>query len=324
MKTIREGGAIMGRDMTGHERIEDTPARGASLARAAGRGAAGRPALDGSAAGRGSRAQRPVRPEPPAADADAGDAAEVLEQFHTYRRTQDRALQQSLVLRYLPLVHRIARRYVRPGAPLEDLVQIGSIGLIHAVTTFDPTRGVKFETYAFHHVAGEIRHFLRDGLDAVRAPRWVRKIYADLTAAVGRLQQELGRTPTLAEIAGAMNMSEAGVSEVLDAHSQMRVRSMTDMTEEHDVRPDMIAHQKYVSLQLPVEDRIVLMQAMERLAHLQRQVIYYLYYQDLTQSEVAQRLGVSQRHVSRLLAAALRHLAEPLRAAGLGSSAAAS
>ena len=281
------------------------------------------------APGRGGRGQRPARgaaveaAAPVNAEA-APDAAEVLEQFHTYRRTQDKALQQTLVLRYLPLVHRIARRYVRPGAPLEDLVQIGSIGLIHAVTTFDPTRGVKFETYAFHHVAGEIRHFLRDGLEAVRAPRWVRKIYTELTAAVGRLQQELGRTPTLSEIARAMNMSEAGVHEVLDAHSQIRVRSMTDMTEEHDVRPDLIAHQRYVSLQLPVEDRIVLMQAMERLADLQRKVVYYLYYQDLTQSEVAQRLGVSQRHVSRLLAAALRHLAEPLRAAGMGSSAAAS
>jgi RNA polymerase sigma-B factor len=272
--------------------------------------------------GRAPAAQPAAAPAPELpAGADAVDD-NVLALFHTYRRTQDRALQQSLVLRYLPLVHRIARRYVRPGAPLEDLVQIGSIGLIHAVTTFDPTRGVKFETYAFHHVAGEIRHFLRDGLEAVRAPRWVRKIYADMTAAVDRLQQNLGRTPTVPEIAGAMNMTEDGVREVLDAHSQIRVRSMTDMTEEHDVRPDLIAHQRYVSLQLPIEDRIVLMEAMERLADLQRQVVYYLFYQDLTQSEVAKRLGVSQRHVSRLLAAALRHLAEPLRAAGLGSPAA--
>lgn len=288
----------------------------------------------GESAGGGARGRTPrAKPAQPAPGAGTvvteapeapADTTEVLEQFHIYRKTQDKALHQALVLRYLPLVNRIARRYVRPGAPLEDLVQIGSIGLIHAVSTFDPTRGVKFETYAFHHVAGEIRHFLRDGLEAVRAPRWVRKIYADLTAAVARLQQELGRTPAVAEIARAMNMTETGVREVLDAHSQIRVRSMTDMTEEHDVRPDMIAHQRYVSLQLPVEDRIVLMQAMERLADLQRKVVYYLYYQDLTQSEVAQRLGVSQRHVSRLLAAALRHLAEPLRAAGIGSSAAAS
>lgn len=299
--------------MTGHERI----------AGSGGSGARGRTPRAAGPAARTKEAPAPPQAAAVEAGAATGDAADVLDQFHTYRRTQDRALQQTLVLRYLPLVNRIARRYVRPGAPLEDLVQIGSIGLIHAVTTFDPTRGVKFETYAFHHVAGEIRHFLRDGLEAVRAPRWVRKIYADLTAAVARLQQELGRTPSVAEIAGAMNMTEAGVREVLDAHSQMRVRSMTDMTEEHDVRPDLIAHQRYVSLQLPVEDRIVLMQAMDRLADLQRKVVYYLYYQDLTQSEVAQRLGVSQRHVSRLLAAALRHLAEPLRAAGIGSSAAA-
>ena len=269
----------------------------------------------------GRAADQAAAPPP---DGDAADPADVLGMFAEYRRTEDRSLQQALVLRYLPLVNRIARRYVRPGASLEDLVQIGSIGLIHAVTTFDPGRGVKFETYAFHHVAGEIRHFLRDGLEAVRAPRWVRKVYADLTAAVGRLQQDLGRTPTHAEIAHAMNMTEAGVREVLDAHSQMRVRSMTDMTEEHDVRLDLIAHQRYVSLQLPIEDRIVLIQAMENLADLQRRVVYYLFYQDLTQSEVAKRLGVSQRHVSRLLAAALRHLAEPLRAAGVGSGAEAS
>src|SRR5579864_7253757 len=313
----------MGRGVAEQERIVETAGgsgRGGRIQQRAATpapGAAPEAVRDLSPAGIGD-----VRPRGSAAEVDGGDAAAILEQFQTYRRTQDRALQQKLVLRYLPLVHRIARRYVRPGAPLEDLVQIGSIGLIHAVTTFDPTRGVKFETYAFHHVAGEIRHFLRDGLEAVRAPRWVRKIYADLTAAVGRLQQDLGRTPTVPEIALAMNMTEDGVREVLDAHSQMRVRSMTDMTEEHDVRPDMIAHQRYVSLQLPIEDRIVLMEAMERLADLQRQVVYYLFYQDLTQSEVAKRLGVSQRHVSRLLAAALRHLAEPLRAAGMGSPAA--
>jgi RNA polymerase sigma-B factor len=309
----------MGRERVRNGRRSDRAAHaergGRARAEGVDRGRTRRPLV------RAAAVDAPVSPAPQAAPgADGGE--DILALFHTYRRTQDRALQQSLVLRYLPLVHRIARRYVRPGAPLEDLVQIGSIGLIHAVTTFDPTRGVKFETYAFHHVAGEIRHFLRDGLEAVRAPRWVRKIYADLTAAVDRLQQDLGRTPTVPEIALAMNMTEDGVREVLDAHSQIRVRSMTDMTEEHDVRPDLIAHQRYVSLQLPIEDRIVLMEAMERLADLQRQVVYYLFYQDLTQSEVAKRLGVSQRHVSRLLAAALRHLAEPLRAAGLGSPAA--
>jgi RNA polymerase sigma-B factor len=102
------------------------------------------------------------------------------------------------------------------------------------------------------------------------------------------------------------------------------VRPISDLAEDQEIRQDLIAHQKYVSLQLPIEDRIVLLQALERLAVLQRQVVFYLFYQDLTQSEVAKRLGVSQRHVSRLLAAALRRLAEPLRAGGVGPSAAAS
>lgn len=247
-----------------------------------------------------------------------------LERFREYRRTRDKRLYQELVCAYLPLAQKIARRYLRAGVALEDLVQIGTIGLINAVRTFDPGRGVKFETYAFHHVAGEIRHYLRDNLEPMRVPRWVRKLHGDLTATVARLQQELGRTPTLAEIAARMNVSENGILEILRAHNQSRVRSISDLGEDSEGRQDAIAHQRYVPLQLPIEDRIVLLQAMDCLASLQRQVVYYLFYQDLTQSEVARRLGVSQRHVSRLLAAALRRLAGPLAAAGLGSTTAAS
>jgi RNA polymerase sigma-B factor len=267
-----------------------------------------------------ARAEGAAGAPAPQAGPDAGD--DVLSLFRTYRRTQDRALEHALVVRYLPLVQRLARRYTRAGTLLEDLVQIGSVGLMHAVSTFDPDREVKFETYAFHHIAGEIRHFLRDGLEPIRSPRWARKLYADMTAAIGRLQQELGRTPTLEEIAGALNITEDSVRRVLDARSRVRVRSMNEMVDGRELRPELIVHQRYVSLQLPIEDRLVVMQALERLADRQRQVIYYFFYQDLTQSEVAKRLGISQRHVSRLLASALRHLTEPLRAAGVGSAAA--
>ncbi len=254
----------------------------------------------------------------------AHDGGVPLERFREYQRTRDKRLHRELVLACLPLAQKIARRYLRAGVGIEDLVQIGTIGLMNAVRTFDPGRGVKFETYAFHHIAGEIRHYLRDNLEPLRVPRWVRKLHGDLTGAVAGLQQELGRTPTVGEIAAKMNMSEAGVLEVLRAHHQTRVRSISDLSEDPEIRQDAIAHQRYVSLQLPIEDRIVLLQTMDCLAALQRQVIYYLFYQDLTQSEVAKRLGVSQRHVSRLLAAALRRLAGPLRAAGMDSSAAAS
>jgi RNA polymerase sigma-B factor len=232
----------------------------------------------------------------------------LLEKFRRFRRTADPNLRQELVCHYLPLAKKIGRRYVRAGVPLDDLTQIGTIGLMNAVSSFDPGRGVKFEAYAYHHIAGEIRHYLRDAVEQVRAPRWVRKLYGELTDAVAELRQSLGRTPTLAEIAARMNLTENGVLEILRAHNRSRVHSISDLVERQEVRRDVIAHQKYVSFQLPVEDRIVLLKAVERLADLQRKVVYYLFYQDLTQSEVAKRLGVSQRHVSRVLAAALKRL----------------
>jgi RNA polymerase sigma-B factor len=237
----------------------------------------------------------------------------LLEKFRRYRRTEDTALQQELVCHYLPLAKRIARRYVRVGVPLDDLTQIGTIGLMNAVSSFDPARGVKFEAYAYHHIAGEIRHYLRDSVEPVRAPRWVRKLYGELTQAVAELRQSLGRTPTLAEIAARMNLTETGVLEILRAHNRSRVHSISELVDRQETQRDMIAHQRYISFQLPVEDRIILLKAVERLADLQRKVVYYLFYQDLTQSEVAKRLGVSQRHVSRVLAAALKRLATHLK-----------
>ena len=238
---------------------------------------------------------------------------ERLEAFRRYRRSADPQLRQELVCHYLPLAKKIARRYVRAGVPLDDLVQIGTIGLMNAVGSFDPGRGVRFEAYAYHHIAGEIRHYLRDAVEQVRAPRWVRKLYGEVTDAVAELRQTLGRTPTLGEIAAKMNLAESGVLEILRAHNRSRVHSISDLVERQEVRRDVIAHQRYVSFQLPVEDRIVLLKAVERLADLQRKVVYYLFYQDLTQSEVAKRLGVSQRHVSRVLAAALKRLSTHLK-----------
>ena len=243
-------------------------------------------------------------PVPPPAEQDPV----LLEKFRRFQRTADPQLRQELVCHYLPLAKKIARRYVRAGVPLDDLTQIGTIGLMNAVSSFDPGRGVKFEAYAYHHVAGEIRHYFRDAVEQVRAPRWVRKLYGELNDAVAGLRQTLGRTPTLGEMAARMNLTEGGVLEILRAHDRSQVHSISDLVEREEVRRDVIAHQRYVSFQLPVEDRIVLLKAVERLADLQRKVVYYLFYQDLTQSEVAKRLGVSQRHVSRVLAAALKRL----------------
>jgi len=239
---------------------------------------------------------------------DEAQDDEVLGLFREYRRTRETSQFEDLVCRFLPLARKVAHRYVRPSVSLEDLTQVGTIGLMHAVRHFDPDRNVKFEAYAYSHISGQIRHYLRDDADPVQVPRWARKLYGELVGAVAELQQLLGRTPTHAEIAAKLNMTEKGVDEIVRAYDTANVRSMDDAASEANVRREMITHQRYVSFQLPVEDRIVLLQAIERLADLQRKIVYYLFYMDLSHSEVAARLGISQRHVSRVLSAALKRL----------------
>ena len=244
-----------------------------------------------------------------------------LDAFRQWRRTDDRQARQDLICYYLPLVRRIARRYVRTGVPLDDLAQIGSIGLMNAVDSFDPERGVKFEAYAYHHIAGEIRHYLRDGAEHVRAPRWVRKSYGEVINTAASLRQMLGRTPTVAEIASQMHLSVSGVLDILSAHNRARVHSINDLLEGQEVRPDIAGDLQEPSSTLPVEDRLMLLAAIGRLPELQRRVVYFLFYQDLTQSDVATRLGISQRHVSRVLTAALKRLSALLGAAEDGEAA---
>jgi len=249
---------------------------------------------------------------------DAGSNGPVIsEVFQQYRRTKDIGLYHQLVCQYLPLVRKIARRYVRQSIPLDDLIQVGAIGLMTAVNTFDPTRNVKFETYAYHHVAGEIRHYLRDDVDLMRTPRWARKAYGEMKAAGAELQQELGRSATLPEIAKRMRITDDELLEVLQAYGATRVERINDEAG-GDAQP--APRQRYVSFQLPIEDRVMLLQAIERLAEVQRKAVYYLFYLDLTQSETAKLMGISQRHVSRLLAAALKRLAPLVQTVGAGGA----
>ncbi len=202
---------------------------------------------------------------------------------------------------------------MRPGIAFEDLVQTGMVGLLKAARSFDPARGVRFQTYAFRFIVGEIRHYYRDTAETMRVPRWVQKLYSEYTAAVGQLQDKLGRAPTPSEIADRMNITEAGVREIIEAHHRSRVVSLADASRSLALRRELIAHQRYETFKLPVEDRIVLLDALERLSEVQRKVVYYLFFMDLTQTAAARRLGISQKHVSRLLAAALKQLRSVLR-----------
>jgi len=242
--------------------------------------------------------------------ARGGGERSAAELFRAYDRSGDFRIQQELVCHFLPLARKAAGRFVRDGVDLDDLVQSGTIGLINAVRSYDPRRGVAFEAYALRHIDGEIRHLLRDG-GIYRLPRWLPQLYRELTAAVATLQQRLGRTPTVSEIAAHMNLRESGVLEILHAYAQSSVRLIGDPlgdTPSAAIRREEITHQRYVSFHLPIEDRVLLLDLVGCLADMQRKVIYYLFFMDLTQTEAARQLRISQKHVSRVLADALTRL----------------
>jgi len=238
--------------------------------------------------------------------------------FRAYRTHQDPEVHAQLTARFMPLVHQLARRYSRSGIPLDDLSQIGYIGLMSAIAHFDPDRGVKFETYARHLIAGEIRHYLRDQGTTVRRPRWLYELDHRVTRAVAELNQRLGRPPTIPEIAGDVGVAEEDVLEVLRARESLRFISLDEEREGDDGVPmaqrDRIGTKDVASSHLAIEDRILINDAIERLSTLQREVIYYLFYMDLTQTEAAKKLGISQKHVSRVMHSAIKRLKETLQA----------
>ena len=237
--------------------------------------------------------------------------------FRAYRIDRSSELHARLTTLFIPLVHRIAGRYQSFGVPIEDLRQIGYLGLLTAIGQFDPERGVPFDAYARPFITGEIRHHLRSQGTVIRRPRWIYELDYEIRKQVDELSQRLGRLPTLPEIAEAVNVAEAGVLEVLRARGATQVLSLDEVNGEGSGEPiqrAFIVHKHYETLHLPIEDRIRIAQAVERLSELQRKVVYYLFYMDLTQTETAKKLRVSQKHVSRVMHAAVVRLREMLKA----------
>lgn len=235
---------------------------------------------------------------------------DVNELMAQYVETHNPALRERVVVACTPLVRRIAAEFVFSGVPTDDLTQVGYIGLLNAIAGFDPTRGAKFATYASYLVRGEIRHYLRDQRDTIRKPRWLQKLNSQIEEAVGRHVSETGRFPGLDDLSQELNIEEQGLLEVLRTREVLRTVALETEEESGDLRVDRerIRHKTHISFQLPIEDRVVLTEALESLNSLQRKVLYYLFYTDLTQMEAAKRIGISQKHVSRVLASALAKL----------------
>jgi len=224
----------------------------------------------------------------------------------SYAETRDVAVRDQIVLQYTNLVESIARRFVGACEPVEDLIQEGFIGLITAVDLYDSSKGVKFSTYATHFVIGQIKHYLRDKGKIIKEPAWLQELNQRMSRVIESLSQKYGRPPAEAEIGEVMNLPEETVAELLTTREVFKVSSLDGGTEREDgsgfpVDPDKLKDQKCTTFQLPIEDKIVLETAMERLKSIEQRVIYEFFYCDRNQTEIARKLGISCNYVSHIL-----------------------
>jgi RNA polymerase sigma-B factor len=227
---------------------------------------------------------------------------DVVELIGAYRAGDDSARDQ-LVEQYLPLVRNIASRYSGRGEPLEDLIQVGSIGLVLAIERFDVDRGVKFTTYAVPTIVGEIQRHFRDRAWAIHVPRRMKELSLKLTRAIESLTADLGRSPTIAELAEAAELEEEEVVEALETYHAYSTRSLSQPlglgeNDEGTVEDLFGAPDPGYD---EVEHGALLESGLSALDERERTIVELRFFDGLTQSEIAARIGISQMHVSRLL-----------------------
>ncbi|WP_129841383.1 RNA polymerase sigma factor SigF [Streptomyces sp. RFCAC02] len=216
----------------------------------------------------------------------------------------------ALIETNLPLVHYAALRFRSRNEPMEDIVQVGTIGLIHAIDRFDPARGVQFATFALPTIVGEIRRYFRDSVRTVHVPRRLHELWAQVCATAEDLTVALERAPTAAEIAERLSVPEEEVLASVDAGRAYRVTSIEADGERQDGGDRAIADRLgYEDPGLAgVEHRALVRHLLVQLPERERRILLMRYYRNLTQSQISAELGVSQMHVSRLLARSFTRL----------------
>jgi RNA polymerase sigma-B factor len=231
-----------------------------------------------------------------------------------YHEQGDLAAREQLIEQYMSLVRSLARRYSYRGEQLEDLVQIGAIGLIKAIDRFDLDRGVELTTYATPNIIGEIKRHFRDKGWSVRVPRGLQELNVQLSRLVEQLTVQLGRSPTIPELAKAAGAQEEEVLEALEsgrAYSSLSLSSGSGGDGDDDLDPlESIGteeHQYEVS-----EDRAVLAPGFKALDERERKILQLRFFDGLTQSQIAQQVGISQMHVSRLIRRSLEKIREAI------------
>jgi RNA polymerase sigma-B factor len=242
------------------------------------------------------------------------------EEFRRYAASGDRHLRDQLVEAHLDLARHLAWRFVNRGEAFDDLFQVASLALVKAVDRYDPDQGVAFTTFGTRTIVGELKRHFRDRGWAVRAPRRLQELYVNLNSAIGALSQELGRSPTIGELAAHTGAGEEEVIEALEAGRGYRAVSLEAPTADGDGEP--------LGERLGTEDvgysdaerRLDLSPLVERLPPRQQLILELRFVDGLTQSEIARKIGISQMHVSRLLQRSLATLRESVPPDSVGAA----
>ncbi len=276
----------------------------------------------------------PAGPGPvePAEDAEDEPEAEALDtpaepRWSTRDRTRERqlivliaelpaddprrtAVRDELVTMHLPLAAFLARRFRDRGESLDDLTQVATIGLIKAVDRFDPERGVEFSTFATPTIVGEIKRHFRDKGWAIRVPRRLQELRISIGRATAELSQSTGRSPTVAELAAHLDVSEEDILEGLESAQAYATLSLdassADGMDEGSSLADTLGEDDPGLGE--VETRETLHPLVATLPAREQRIIHMRFYENMTQAQIAEQIGVSQMHVSRLLAKSLAQL----------------
>jgi RNA polymerase sigma-B factor len=243
------------------------------------------------------------------ADADA-DAAAVIASLSGLAADDPRrpAVRQAAIEAWLPMAHRLARRYASRRGVLEDLQQTAAVGLIKAVDRFDPDRNIDFPAYAIPTIMGELKRYFRDRGSMIRLPRRLHDLYVAITEVNGRLTQTLNRKPIVSDIASDLHVTEEEIIEALEAGHALRPESLSVpiSADGRQLLGDTIGTEDYGHEF--TEWHLDLTAAVAGLTDRERQILQLRFYDELTQTEIAERVGLSQMQISRLLSATLTRL----------------
>lgn len=228
------------------------------------------------------------------------------ERFVEFARTRDQDLRQELVADHLTLASRLARRFMHRNETYDDLQQVASLGLLKAVDGFRPELGYEFSAYATRTILGELKRYFRDHGWSVKTPRRLQELYVSIGPVADELAQELGRSPTPRELATRLGVCEEDVLEAIGAGHAYQPASLDAPDDSGDTRGNQLGA---ADSRLEVVERLSMVEpGISQLPKRERRILYLRFYEDLTQSEIARKVGLSQMQISRLLDRSLKTL----------------